>query len=339
MFEKMKNILLLAMSIFSILFGCTSKKTPKKVEEWPRFPATDNSEITVAAVPLADGFRFNSFFIAPDKQNTYVLAYRISENTSGQKQGRNRPGEPDYMDYRLLCLDARGLVKYQKELPGIDWIYGGTIGLLNGELMLRLGDWLLVLDPKSFNTLEKIPVHDPTYVPWKETEMTRDEQQADYQAKFDTMLSTCKACNWLYWSPTQEYMVFVQGVAGERSAWLPISDEEDLLTSLKQRFEPLSVTLNRQVSKGDSNLIELADALGQIREVELLSAGTQLDYPNYLSRSVLQYELTTNGKKAHFSTTDKDRHSLRLGFSDNLMVSLADGSVWVMYEGVLFRIQ
>ncbi|MCB0652194.1 MAG: hypothetical protein KDC85_13035 [Saprospiraceae bacterium] len=38
-----------------------------------------------------------------------------------------------------------------------------------------------------------------------------------------------------------------------------------------------------------------------------------------------------------FSTTDLDQHNLHLNFSDNLMLSLADGSVWVRYEGLLYR--
>lgn len=335
----MPTRLLLTMSIISFLFGCTSKKTPKKVEEWPRFPATDNSEITVTPISLADGYRLSSFYIAPDKQYLYVLASRIPVNESELENGEKRPGDPDYVDYLLLCLDTSGQIKFQKEMLHTDWMYGGTFGLLEGELLLRIGDWFLVLEPKTFDVKEKIPVHDSRYIPWKEPEMTRDEHQADYQAKFNALQDHCKTCRWLYWPSGQEYMVFVQGTVGKRSAWTPMSYEDDLLADLKQRFEPLMVPINPQAMNDDSNRIDITDASAHLLEVEYLSAGTQLDYPNYKSRSVLQYELTVNNKKGRFSTTDKDRHNLHLGFSDNWMLSMADGAVWVVYEGVLYRIQ
>lgn len=219
-----------------------------------------------------------------------------------------------------------------------DWMSGGTFGLLEGELLLRIGDWFLVLDPATFAIREKIQVHDSRYISWKETEMTRDEHQADYQAKFDAVLNDCNACKFLYWSPGQEYLVLVQDAAGERSAWVPMPYEENVLADLKQRFELLLVSLNPQGLMDDkTEQVDITDAPAHLREVEYLSAGTQLDYPNYKSRSVLQYELTASGKTVHFSTTDKDRHNLRLNFSDNLMLSLADGSVWVGYEGLLYR--
>ena len=134
----MKHTILLTMSLLSFLFGCNTKKTPPKVEDWPRFPATDNPETTVTAIPLADGFTTTSFYITPDKGHLYVLGSR-------QPTSRNPsfPGEPEYMDYRLLCLDAGGKTLYHKDMLRTNWMYGGTFGLLEGELLLRIGDWFL----------------------------------------------------------------------------------------------------------------------------------------------------------------------------------------------------
>jgi hypothetical protein len=327
------------MSLLSILFGCNTKKKSTSIPEWPRFPATDKSEITVTAITLADSFNVVSFYISPDKQNMYVLGSRAPQESIGQENGENRPGDPDYMDYRLLCLDANGQTKYHKDFLKTDWMYGGNFGLLHGDWMLRIGDCFLVLEPTTFAVKEKIHIHDSKYIPWKNKVMTRDEYESDYKSKFDAALENCKTCKFLDWSPGREYMIFIQGAAGKRSAWTPMSYEENDLAELKQRFENLSVTLYPKVLNEDRVAdYEITDEGAHIQEVEYLSGGTQLDYPNYKSRSVLQYELSMNNEKVHFSTTDKDRHNLRLSYSDNLMLSMADGSVWVMYEDILYRI-
>jgi hypothetical protein len=326
----MKNTILIAMSLLSLLFGCNTKKSPPKAEAWPRFPATDNTQTTVTAVPLTDGFTIQSFYIAPDKQHLYVLGSR-------QPTARNPsfPGEPAYVDYRLLCLDATGKTLYHKDMLRTDWMYGGTFGLLEGELLLRIGDYFLVLEPSTLTVKEKIKIHTSEYVSWKEKTMTFDEHRDDYQAKFDALLNNCKTCKCLYWPLHQEYLVLVPG----RTAWsLPQFFEDGDLDALKQRLAPLTVTLNPQVSASDSTHLAISDNPAQIREIAYLSDGTQLVYPNYKSRTVVQYELTLNDKKIHFSTSDRDAHSLHLRFSDNLMLSMADGSVWVIYDDLLYKI-
>jgi hypothetical protein len=173
-----------------------------------------------------------------------------------------------------------------------------------------------------------------------QTTMTRDEYEADYTAKLEAVLKNPDACKWLYWSPAQAYFVFVQGPKGKRSMWSPLSDEQEYLADLQQRLEPLSLTLPAQARQTDTTArFSIAENDAQICEMEYLPGGTQLNYPNYKSRSILQYELTLNGKKAHFSTTDRDGHDLHLSFADNWRLSTADESVWVVYEGVLYRIQ
>jgi len=333
----MKQIFLLAMSLFSILFGCNSKKKTSKVDSWPLFPTTDNPNLVVKEIPLADGFSIRSFYIMPDKESVLVLGSRTPKQESQQEMEERQPGDPQYMDYRLLCLDAEGNTKFHKDLLHTDWMYGGTFGLLKGELMLRIGDWLLVLDPKTFNIIEKIPVHNSEYIPWKETEMTRDEHQADYQKKFDALLNSNKSCKFLYWSPGREYLVFEQAAIGKRSAWSPISYEDEQLADLKQRLESIEADLNSHNLNPENNTIEITDGSVKLREVEYISAGTQFDYPNYKSRRILQYELTVNDQKVHFSTTDRDRHYLTLQYSDNLMLTAADGSIWVVYGKTLYR--
>lgn len=327
------------MSLLSLLFGCKAKPSPEKAEaEWPRFPATDNAETHVVAVPLGDGFWVKSFYITPDKQQVYVLGWRESKRAKKRKEGAEpMPGEIGHADVRVTCLAANGKAEYHKDLPKTELLEVGTFGLLEGQLMLRIGAWFWVLDPKTFEILEKIPVHESEYVAQKELTRTRDEQQADYQKEFDALykMPSARYLNWL----GGEYLIFVQGEKGKRSAWSPMSYEDELLADLKKHFPPILVEQNPTAgNRFAAELFEISDSTGKIRETGHLSAGTQLVYPNYKYRQVLQYELTLGQRKIHFSTSDKDGHALRLGFSDNLFLTTQDGAAWVVYEGVLYRI-
>lgn len=330
-------LIVLIMSLFTILFGCKDKKQQEaKTVESPRFPATDHPDVQFSPVSL-DGFNAQAFYITADKQSVFVLGAKDPDLEQKQEEGYEpQPRQFERIDYRIFYLDSNGAIKYHHDILQTDWLDGGSFGMLEGEFMLRIGDFFLVLDPKTLDVLEKIPVHDPTYVSWKEPEMTFDEKRDDYQAKFDLLYDNPNA-RWLDWSPVPEYMVFVEGPKGKRAAWYPISYEDELLADLKQRFKPLVVPLNPTAIGSDSTTnFTITDGDANIEETEFLSAGTQLDYPNYKSRSVLLYEMQLNGKTLHFSTTDKDRHDLRLRFSDNLFLTTKGGEVWLIYEGVLY---
>jgi hypothetical protein len=343
----MKRLQFILSSLSLLLWGCNRKNAPKKVEvrEWPRFPATDNPEIKVEKVVVEDDFDLRSFMIAPDKKSVYVLAARSSKRVKIPDGGKRHLGSPDfidddhYIDYRLYHLDAEGKVKKQLDMPRTDWMGRGSFGILEGELLLRVGDWFLVLDAQTLTIKEKIPVHDSEYVPWKQPTMTRDEYEADYQKRFDVLNKNPHA-RWLYWSASDEYFVFVQGETNRRSAWLPIPHDDEILTAIKKNFKPIHVTLNPNFTSGDNKgrHFEISDGVAKIQEVEYLPGGTQLVYPNYKTRLVLQYEMIMGDKKAHFSTTDRDGHDLHLAFSTNKMLTTEDGVAWVQYEGGLYRL-
>ena len=78
----MKQIFLLAMSLFSILFGCNTKKKTSKVDLWPLFPTTDNPNLVVKEIPFADGFSIRSFYIMHDKESVLVLGSRTQKKES-----------------------------------------------------------------------------------------------------------------------------------------------------------------------------------------------------------------------------------------------------------------
>ncbi|MBK8557438.1 MAG: hypothetical protein IPL65_17555 [Lewinellaceae bacterium] len=229
----MKYTILLAMSLLSALFGCNNKKTTAQTEASPRFPATDNPAIKVANHRLDDGFDINSFYIAPDRQQVYVLGRRNpASNTRKEEGAEPLPGIKTPIDFRLYCLDSKGNIQFHKDWLKTDWQYGGNLGALNQELMLRIGDCFLVLNPANFEVIETIPVHASAYIAMEELTRTRDEQQADYQKEFEAICSNPDA-KWLEWSPAGEQLLWIAGKKGKRAAWEPLSYDEEVLTDLK----------------------------------------------------------------------------------------------------------
>ncbi len=342
---NMKHLIILFMSLLSFLFGCNSKKNAEKAAEqtpptpeWPRFPATDNPAATVAPVVPEKGYYTKAFFIADDKQNVYVLGYRKIRQDLEEGEEPN-PGEKDDANFKLYCLDMQGQMIHQLDLRIRTKLYfDASFGMLEHQLMLRIDDFFLVIDPQQWRIVEKIPVYDNQFFPTKQKIelLLPEEQDEAYQQKFNEMLQNAANGKWLDWPSSGEHLIFIDGP--KRAAWTPISWEDDYLAGLKSRFTPVTVPSNTDThdyKSGDN--FHVSDGAASIREVEYLSGGTELDYPNYKSRSILQYEMIVNGKTVHFSTTDKKRHNLRIGYSDSIMLATADGSVWVKYEGVLYR--
>ena len=296
-------------------------------------------------VTLDAGFAVRSFFLAPDKQRLYVL-------------GEHRAGgqSPDRPRLRLFALDVTGTITHRLDLTPTDGGWGASLGLLGGELLLFAGDHFVVLDPPSLTARERIPVWHEEHFPTAAdiALMTPDEQRAAYVPLMDAALAHCPTCRWLEW-PSGKYFVFVAGAPGEvrakarrqaagrasgtRAAWSPLTYEDAVIAPLKQRFAPLAVATNPHVSSdaGGDHLTVVGGAV-QLREADVLSGGTELDYPNYKRRVVVQYALTVGARVLHFSTTDRGRHDRRVGFADNGYLTTADGAAWVRYMGQLYRI-
>ncbi len=337
----MKYLILIAMSLLSLLFGCKTKKTPPKSEEYPRFPATDNPAANVGLINLDDGYWPKRFFIAADKQQVYVLGYGKIVSTTMVNGEETRPDLRDRAYFRVFVLNMQGQITHRLDLPNGLTSTGGTFGVIDGQLTLWFDENLLVLDPEKLAILHKIPVYDTHVFPTKQDieMMTPDEQQEAYQQKFEAAVAKPAVCKWLEWPFGGGYMVLVQG-PGKQTAWTPMSWENDVLADLKGRFDTLPMPYNPQANNYENGEnFQCTDGSAQIREAEYISAGTQLDYPNYKNRMVLNYELKVGDKTIHFSTTDRSRHNLRLDFSDNRMLSAADGAAWVKYEGDLYRIE
>ena len=338
----MNYLIFFAMSLLSLLFGCRTKESPVKSPEWPRFPATDQSAAKVVPVHLEDGYWPKCFFIPADKQSVYVLGHGKIVSTTMQDGEETRPDLRDRANYRLYALDTKGQITHRLNLPSQDVRVSARFGLVDGQTILWFNEQFLVLDTRKFVIQEKIPVYDEQHFPSRQNIelMTPDEQRDAYLKKLETILEKPASCRWLEWKPGNGYFVFVQGPAGKRSAWAPIGREDDVLADLKSRLEPMVVLDNPGANNyADGANFLCADGPVQIREAEYRSAGTELDYPNYKSRMVLQYEMTVGHKTLHFSTTDKSRHNLRLDFSDNLMLATSDGAAWVAYEGILYRVE
>jgi hypothetical protein len=328
------------MWVLSLLASCFGRKTPAEreptVAEYPRFPATDVADAAFALVALDDGYRMKSFFIAPDKASVYVLGHRSYEG-----KDPDGPYLVELTDLRLFALDAKGRITRRFDMKRTDLAWGSSMAMIDGELLVLTGDQFVVIDAASFRARERIPVwHDQHFPTAGDIEMmTPDEQRDAYVPLMDAALRDCAGCRWLAW-PSGQYFVMAPGPRGKRAAWSPLTYADEVVAPLRQRFAPLTPSMNPHVSTdagGDG--FTAVDGDATLREEDLLSGGTQLDYPNYKGRMVAQYALTTGPRVVHFSTTDRDRQDLRLGFADNVYLTTADGAVWVRYMGELFRME
>jgi hypothetical protein len=331
----MNYSILLTMSILSFLFGCGGKKVLPPAEPWPRFPATDHPDTRIETIPMDEGYSVSTFYIPEDKQHIYVVETKITSHTRN-----GEIYETESLDHRILCLDTKGKTLHQLDFPKAERSASASIGILENQTVIRLGNHFLVLDTQQFNIQEKIPVYFSQLFPSKHKVelMTFDEQRDNYQLAFDNMLQKSASCKWLDWTPGREFYILARDASGKRTAWDPPSWQDADLAELKSRYEAIPVPMNPGGSQADSSRI-ISDGVNKVQEVEYLSGGTELDYPNYKNRTIVQHEMTLGQRKLHFSTTDQKRHDLHLGYSDNRMLSAADGSVWVTYEARLYRIE
>lgn len=326
------------MSLFTFLAGCFgARKEPSKppAVPHPRFPDTDVAGLKFEHIELADGFSMKTFFIAPDKQHVYVLAYK-----DFGKRIPDDPRPPERTDTRVFELDAKGVIQRHVELKNTGDSWGSSMGLIGDELMLYTGDDFVVVNTKSFTAKEKIPVWYDQHFPTKQNIelMTRDEYIPAYEALFDAAIKNCTNCHWLVW-PSGKYFVYVSGPPGKRAMWSPLTYEDERIDPLKKQFPPVAVSVNPNVNDGvKGGGFTVTDGAAKIHEEDILDGGRELDYPNYKDRSIVQYALTIDTRVIHFSTTDQKRQDARLGFADNMYLTTADGAVWVRYMGWLYRI-
>ena len=89
----------------------------------------------------------------------------------------------------------------------------------------------------------------------------------------------------------------------------------------------------------DTGLFRLEDGNLVLETTKKVSMGTQLDYPNYKSRSAMQYELLIGDKKARFATTDRFRYPLYVFCAQNDYLSATGAEAWIAYDGILYRLE
>ncbi len=320
---------LLVMSLFSFIFGCGNKKTPESARAWPQFPASDNPAMRIEPVALDSGFGLYSFFIDSPGEAVYVLAFR---QTVAQPR---TPYEREEAEAGIFRLDQQGKVVKRLLVPESRLVSGASFGMLDGQLLILLWRHFAIVNPERMTIVGEIPVYDDKFFPSKLPldEMTFDELRDNYTLAFDAALDHCKQGRWLDWTPGGAWFVLATAPDGSRAAWSPLTYFDEDIEPLKKRFPPAAPALPVH----PEGLI--TDTKGSLQEVEYLSGGTQLDYPNYKSRLIKQYELRLGDKTARFSTTDRDRHDLHLGLADNLRLTTADGAAWVSFEGVLYRME
>jgi hypothetical protein len=335
----MKKPIFCIMSILALLASCFGKKSDKPVEkahasEYVRFPASDVPEIKFEHVVLDTDFVMKSFFIVPDKKHVYVLAYKYYSS--------NNPDDPTRVkrtDLRLFSLDMKGAIVQRIDMPRVNDEWGSSFGMVGDEVWLFVGDNFIPIDTKSFTVGASIPVRHEQHFPTKQnvTLMTPGEQRDAYYPLMDAALKDAANVRFLTW-PSGKYFAFVQGPAAKRAAWTPRDYTDEELAAIR-KFNPLVVSVNPTAAALDGDRYHATDGAAKIEEVDLLDGGTELDYPNYKQRHIMQYELTLNNRPIHFSTANQKRQDLRIGYADNRYLTTADGAVWVRYMSWLYRIE
>lgn len=323
------------MSLFTFLASCVGARTEAAkatVAEHPRFPETDAAGVTFEHIVLPDGFSMKTFFIAPDKQSLYALAYKDF--------GTRIPDDPrpaERTDIRVYELDTKGVAKRHLELRNTADVYGSSVGMIGDELMMYTGDQFVVINTTTLTSKETIPVWHEQHFPTKQNIelMTRDEYIPAYEKLFDAALKDCTHCHWLVW-PSGKYFVYVSGPPGKRAMWSPLTYEDHIIDPLKKRFPTITVAENVRAGTNGGGFM-VTDGAVTIHEEDILDGGRELDYPNYKDRSIVQYAMTIGSRILHFSTTDRKRQDARIGFADNAYLTTADGAVWVRYMGWLYR--
>lgn len=324
------------MSILSFLASCFGGRKAEKVavKPYPRFPETDVAGLTFEHIELGHGFQMKTFFISADKQHVYALGYK--------DVGTRAPDDPrpaERTDAAIFEMDTKGKPLRHLEFRGSDDDWGTSMGMIGNELMFYSGDHFIVINTSTMKVAEKIPVWHDQHFPTKQNieMMTRDEYIPAYLEKFDAAMEKCTDCHWLVW-PSGKYFVYVAGPLGKRALWSPIDYRDETIAPLKKKFPAISVVMNAGADSGVSNPTIL-DGAAKIREEAEIDDGTELDYPNYKDRSIVQYELTIGSRIIHFSTGDRKRQDRRVGFADNNYLTTADGAVWLRHMHWLYRVE
>lgn len=313
---------LLFMSLLSLLFGCGTKSGDKdKFPQVPYFPQTDNPACRVEPAPMDTGFYAQSFIIAPDKQHVYVLACGMA-------------GTPEKMPYQLLRLDAAGQAQRKVEMPDCQWADTPCFWWENdGKLSLLLNDVIKTLDPDDLQLVKEWQQMDlKNFLPQKKMDqLTYDEQVLAYDEALQNAAGKSRTAYVLQVWNLHYLMLDFKGQPAQ--SWHLWNDED--IEQAVARYG-LRKGASYPAEQPENDLISDENARLTLLTHEVLDY--KMAYPNlkYIEMRVLA--LTAGKQTARFKLSNKNNRSLFLQYADNQRLTTADGTAWLLFEGVLYRV-
>lgn len=331
----LKHLALLLFSILSLLFGCGGRNAKKAKQDLPWFPNIDNSAVQVMEIPLDSGYTVQTFFVAPERKEVYVVAHtRVEQSGDYKLEDRFRT------DYLLLHLDAKGQVLQRCELPNSRHSAPSYLWLEHQNLVFYLDDKVRLYDAGSMKVTEEIPCYVKHDFPSPKNleELFPEEQLELYLPAREKALKKSVSTRVLSLPRTRAVVLLLEEAKQKRSVWAILDSlEVDQFTRKYGLIEPPSNPGWNYNS--ETGFFRLEDGHMVLETTKEVSMGTQLDYPNYKLRSAMQYELLIGGKKARFATTNRSRMPLYVLCSQNNYLSATGTEAWIAYDGILYRLE
>lgn len=331
----MKHFALLLLWLISALFGCNNRNSKKPKQDLPWFPSTDNPAVQVMEIPLDSGYTVQTFFVSPERKEVYVVAH-----TRVQQSGEYKLEDRFRTDYLLLHLDGKGQVLQRVELPESRYSYSSYLWLEHQNLVFYLDDKVRLYDAGSMKITEEIPCYVQHDFPSnkKLVELFPEEQLELYLPAREKALKKSVSTRVLSLPGGRGLVLLLEMAKQKRSVWAILDSlEADQFTKQYGQIEPpANPGWNYNA---DTGLFRLEDGNMVLETTKKVSMGTQLDYPNYKSRSAMQYELLIGDKKAHFATTDRYRYPLYVFCAQNDYLSASGTEAWIAYDGKLYRLE
>lgn len=333
----MKHFALLLLWLISALFGCNNRNSKKPKQDLPWFPNTDNPAVQVMEIPLDSGYSVQTFFVAPERKEVYVLAHtRVQQSGDYKSEDRFRT------DYLLLHLDAQGQVLQRQELPNSRHSAPAYLWLENNKLVFYLDDKVRLYNAESMKVTEEIPCYVQHDFPTTKNleELFPEEQLELYLPAREKALKKSVSTRVLCLPRDRRIVLLLETARQKRSVWNMLDSlEADKFMKEYEQMEPQPPANPGWKYNPETGLFRVQNGNIVLETTKEVSMGTQLDYPNYKLRSAMQYELLIGGKKARFATTNRFRYPLYVLCAQNNYLSATGKEAWIAYDGILYRLE
>lgn len=332
----LKHLTLIMMWwLLSLLFGCGGRQSNKPKQDLPWFPETDNPTIQVMEIPLDSGYTMQTFLVAPQRKEVYILAHTEKFMIGGHKRH-----EYWRSDYLLMRLDAQGQIVQRRELPNSVHSDPAYLWLEDQALVLFLNDKTRLFDAESLKPVEEIPYYYQGEFPGvkKLEELFPEEQLELYLPAREQALKKSTSTHILNLPKAGGAVLLLQNANKKRSLWT-IQDSIEF-EEFNKRYSTVQPEVNSDWKYNpETGLYRAGDGSVVLETIKEVSMGTQLDYPNYKQRYAMQYDLLLQGQKTRFATNNRSRKPLYVQISQNDYLSASGKEAWIGYRGVLYRLE